>query len=118
MSKATKIDANTWQYRGFTITADYHSTASYRECKTRQGFRIEDAPSPFGEFSQLRSQWVPSLVYAVERIDEWNERYDSRSFLDGSRIPLAIEKSRRLACERGESAERPGQRLCRHGVDK
>jgi len=117
MSKAKKIDANTWHYRGFTITADYHSTTSYRQCRTRQGFRIEDAPSPFGEFSQLRSQWVPSLVSAVERIDEWNERYDSRSFLEGSRIPLAIEKARRIACERGEPIDCPDQHLCRHGID-
>ncbi len=99
MSNATKIDAGTWSYRGFAIKADYNSPSTYRQCKTRQGFRIANGPATAGECYKLRDRWAPSLVSAVEQIDEWNERYDSGKFHEGSNIPAAVEAARKAAAK-------------------
>jgi hypothetical protein len=104
MAKATKIDANTWHYRGFTITADYHSTASYRQCKTRQGFRVHDAPATTGEVYRLREAWEPSLASAVESIDRWHERYANGEYHDASNIPHAVKKALAAMADRREPA--------------
>jgi hypothetical protein len=115
MSKATKIDATTWHYRGFTIRADFNST-SFRGtvCKTRQGFRIDDAP---GCGSGLRPWWSPSLAASIEQIDEWYTRSEAGRYDVWSLIPVAVNNARRIACERGETSACPDQHLCRHGID-
>jgi hypothetical protein len=64
MSKATKIDANHWEYRGFIIRADYRSKCHPGHvCKTRQGVLINGG-----------TWWKPTIRAAIEQIDEWCER--------------------------------------------
>jgi hypothetical protein len=107
MSKATKIDANTWHYRGFTITADYHSPSSYRQCTTRQGFRIHDAPATAGQCFRFYERWEPSLAAAIEDIDLWHQRYAAGEYNELSSIPHAIKKALAVMFERGETTACP-----------
>jgi hypothetical protein len=95
MNKATKIDADTWRYRGFTITADYRSTSFPGAVrKTRRGVRIQDPPGCEPRFADAGLWWRPTLAAAVELIDEWYERADSGLCSEHSRIPGRVAAAR------------------------
>jgi len=93
--KPTKVDANTWHYRGFTITANYTSRAYPGiVCKARQGVVIQDPAGCPPRFADAGLWWRPTLAAAVELIDEWYERADSGTCAECSRIPGRVAAAR------------------------
>jgi hypothetical protein len=104
MSKATKIDANTWHYRGFTI--------SRVQWGPKGGHQLRWQVCVEQEFVHA----FPRLGDARYHIDHWFLKLD-----DGVKIVQHIadscERARRIACERGETTDCPEQHLCRHGID-
>lgn len=132
MSKATKIDTNTWHYRGFTIVRNYISPrGTWSVCSTQQGYCV--TPGRTSRSSGIDGDWVPSIKRAIEDIDEWFSwlygRYDTLS----SEGKCVVDQARRIACERGEttdctdpeqavievpvSSETAGSMLDEHGID-
>ena len=89
-SKATKIDANTWEYGGFTINRCTHS-------------RTFLAARPDGTKTYVRN----TLHEVVTDIDCWKwKQWDIQ------------ERAARAACESGEPVACPDAHTCRHGVAK
>jgi oligoribonuclease NrnB/cAMP/cGMP phosphodiesterase (DHH superfamily) len=89
MTKAKKIDANSWSYRGFTIDRCTHS-------------RTFLATRPDGTKTYVRDR----LRDAVSDIDCWHwKQWDIQ------------DRASRAACERNENADCPDQQTCRHGID-
>jgi hypothetical protein len=113
MSKPTKIDANTWHYRGFTIIRNYMSSHGTRRiCSSQQGYRTTPQTHSSGG---IAGDWTSTLTKAVERIDGLHRRYAAGELQYTTRF--AVEKAIRIACERGETTDCPEQHLCRHGID-
>jgi hypothetical protein len=112
MNKATKIDADTWHYRGFTISRNYTSPhGTWATCSTQQGYAVK--PGRTNGSSGINGDWSPSIKDAVEDIDRLYDRYDTLS----KQGKYLIDQARRIACERGETTACPEQHLCRHGID-
>ena len=112
MSKATKIDANTWHYRGFTIKRNYTSPhGTWAACSTQQGYAVTPGCSSYS--SGINGTWARSLKHAVEAIDWLYGRYDKLS----GESKFMVDQARRIACERGESTDCTDQHLCRHGIN-
>jgi hypothetical protein len=110
MSKATKIDANTWHYRGFTIVRNYTSPhGTWATCSTQQGYAVTPG-RPRGS-SGINGDWSPSIKGAIERIDRLYDRYDTLS-RQGKHL---VDQARRIARERGEST--PADPDARHYSD-
>ena len=88
-AKATKIDANTWEYSGFTIN---RWTTS----------RTFSAARPDGTKTYVRN----TLREILTDIDFWKlKRRDIQ------------DRSARAACEAGKPVACPDQHLCRHGIN-
>ena len=91
-TKATKIDANTWQYAGFTINRCTHS-------------RTFLATRPDGTKTYVRD----TLREVVTDIDCWNwKQWDIKDRAD---------RAAREACAAGQQVACPDQHLCRHGIE-
>jgi hypothetical protein len=99
MTKATKIDAGKYEYRGFIVEDTYR-------CRWQIMWR--DVHGWLASANTLRQ--------AKSRIDHW---YEARS--TGERIApqfvQAVERALAAACERNEAADCPDQQTCRHGID-
>jgi hypothetical protein len=101
MSKATKIDANTWHYRGFTIIRNYMSSHGTRRiCSSQQGYRTTPQTHSSGG---IAGDWTSTLTKAVERIDGLHRRYAAGELQYTTRF--AVEEARRIASERGGAAQ-------------
>jgi hypothetical protein len=99
VSKATKIDANTWHYRGFTICRNYTSShGTRRVCSSQQGYRTTPQTHSSGG---IAGDWTSTLTKAVERIDGLYRRYAAGELQYTTRA--AVEEASRIARERGES---------------
>lgn len=113
MTKATKIDANTWQYRGFTIHRNYMSShGTRRVCSSQQGYRTTPQTHYTGG---IAGDWTSTLTKAIKRIDELHRRYAAGELKYTTRE--AVEQAIRIACDRNESAVCPDAHTCRHGID-
>jgi len=113
MTKPTKIDPNTWHYRGFTISRNYMSShGTRRVCSSQQGYRTTPQTHSSGG---IAGDWTSTLWRAVERIDALHSRYAAGELQYTTRA--AVEEARRLACERGEPIDCPDAHTCRHGID-
>lgn len=74
MAKAEKIDANTWVYRGFTITRNYMSPhGTGRQCSTQQGVCM--IPASY-RATYMDGDWHPSVLSACEHADWFYEKYE------------------------------------------
>lgn len=114
MSNATKIDANTWRYRGFTIVRNFispHGTGLV--CRTQQGVTV--TPYSRGGLSCIRGDWNRSVSAACENIDYYFSKYEQGGLSRQGRA--IVEEAIRLACERNESVACPDAHACRHGID-
>jgi hypothetical protein len=115
MTKATKIDANTWHYRGFTIRVNFKSpNGTGWVCSTQQGYKV--TPSNDGD-----GEWKPSIRSACERIDYYYENFFTLSSAGKWIVVQAVRElknqraaSRLAACEAGGCHD---EHLCRHGID-
>ena len=97
MNKATKIDANTWRYRGFAIVRNYISPhGTWHTCSTQQGYAV--TPGRTGGSSGISGDWSPSIKEAVEDIDRLYARYDTLS----RQGKYLVDQARREAASRGE----------------
>lgn len=113
MTKATKIDENTWHYRGFTICRNYMSShGTRRVCSSQQGYRTTPQTHYTGG---IAGDWTSTLTKAVERIDHLHRRYAAGELQYATRA--AVEEAIRIACARNEGTACPDQHLCRHGID-
>lgn len=92
-TKATKIDANTWQYAGFTINRCTHS-------------RTFLATRPDGTKTYVRD----TLREVVTDIDCWNWKQCD--------IKDRAERATREACAAWQQVACPDAHTCRYGVDK
>ena len=104
MSKATKIDAVTWRYRGFTISRNWtspHGTGA--TCRTQQGVTV--TPYSSGSSSFMMGDWNRSVSAACENIDYYFRTYDEGGLSRQGRA--IVEEAMRLARQRGESVESP-----------
>ena len=112
-TKATKIDANTWHYRGFTIRRNYTSIhGTRRVCSSQQGYRTTPQTHYTGG---VAGDWTSTLIEAVERIDGLHRRYAAGELQYTTRA--AVEEAIRIACDRNEAAACPDAHTCRHGID-
>jgi hypothetical protein len=115
LHNATKIDENTWRYRGFTISRNFKSpNGTGVVCKTQRGVSV----TPYGggsSSSGIYGDWNRSVSAACENIDYYFRLYDDGGLSRTGRA--IIEEAIRLACERGESVSCPDAHLCRHGID-
>jgi len=113
MSKATKIDATSWHYRGFTISRNYMSShGTRRVCSTQQGYRTTPQTHYTGG---IAGDWTSTLTKAVERIDVLYRRYEAGELQSTTRA--AVGEAIRIACASGETTPCLDQHLCRHGID-
>lgn len=114
MGKATKIDANTWHYRGFTIVRNYMSPhGTGRVCTTQQGVRV--TPYSRTGFSYIDGDWNRSVAAAVENVDYYYRLYAAGGLSRQGRE--LVERAMRIACERNEPTDCPDGNGCRHGID-
>jgi hypothetical protein len=96
---ARKIDANTWHYRGFTITRNYMSShGTRRVCSSQQGYRTTPQTHSSGG---IAGDWTSTLTKAVERVDGLHRRYAAGELQYTTRF--AVEEAIRIARERGEA---------------
>jgi hypothetical protein len=118
MTKATKIDAMTFAYRGFLITRNYISKhGSGRLCESQQGFAVTPSVS-CGSSSGINGKWEPSVSSAVAHIDELYARYDELP----ARVRAVVDEAALADCEAGQPGwlspvACPDQHLCRYGID-
>ena len=118
-TKATKIDAATFLYRGFRITRNFISKhGSGRVCDSQQGFAVTPSVS-YGSSSGINGKWVPSLASAVAHVDDLYSRYDSLP----ARVRAVVDEATRADCEAGQPGwldpiSCPDAHLCRHGVEE
>jgi hypothetical protein len=114
MTKATKIDANTWHYRGFTIRRNFWSAhGTHRVCSSQQGYAT--TPMTHHSGGGIPGDWTSTLEKAVERIDAMHRRHEAGEMQATTRA--VVEEARRIACERNEPTACPDQQTCRHGID-
>ncbi len=102
MAKATKVDANTWHYRGFTIASNFYSEhGTGRVCSTQRGYAVTPH-SDYGSASGIKGKWEPSISAAVDSIDTRYRYYSEGRLSQTGR--MVIESAMRIAAERGEPA--------------
>jgi hypothetical protein len=76
-TKAKKLDATTFSYRGFRITRNFTSKhGTGRVCDSQQGFAVTPSVS-YGSSSGINGKWEPSLSSAVSHVDDLYSRYAS-----------------------------------------
>lgn len=96
--KPTKVDANTWHYRGFTITRNFTSPrGTYATCSTQQGYRMTPGRSGTG----IGGIWEPTLAEAARYCDYLVGNYATLS-RQGREI---VDEARRVGLARGESLD-------------
>lgn len=115
MTRATKIDATKWMYRGFTIHRNYTSPKGTGQvCSTQQGYRMTPA-GDHGSGSGIIGSWFPTLGAATDHADMLHARHEAGSLRPA--MAAVVEEAKRIACESGETVACPDAHLCRHGVD-